>query len=184
MQHFLKLTFLAAFAVSFLSCSTGKKIDPKDRTLSMVFGYFDMKDAPSNVEWVSIKKYDMDSSDEYVHAGVQDGIFWHVGVKPGSYQVDTFGGVGGVPMLTQQNYSYNFGSKGKNETAVRIKSPGIYFLGSYKYAQHKDGFEMKTNATAKEKDILKKLKKIFEEDKELRVYAHQIGLMKRKLASE
>jgi hypothetical protein len=186
MRTFLKITFLVTFLSVLAGCSSGTKVDPKDHSVSVVYGYFDMSDAPSNLEWVSIKKYDAESEDdEYAHAGVEDGMFWHVGIKPGSYQVEKFGGTGGVPMLTQQGYSYNFGTKGRNETAVRIKSSGTYFLGSYKYTEQKDGtFEMKPNKQHGEKEILKKLVKIFEKEKSLRVYTHQLNMIKRKLASE
>ena len=34
-------------------------------------------------------------------------------------------------------YEYKFPRQGRNETAIRITKPGVYYLGSYKYVQVK-----------------------------------------------
>ena len=178
---------MAACVLAAAGCaSKGEPIDPKDETMSMVYGYFDMTDAPSDLRWVSIKKYG--DKPLFYEAGAKEGLFWHVGVAPGSYQVETFGGNGGIPMLTSSPYRYNFGTRGRNDTAIRIKRPGLYYMGSYKYVEHKGGFmeadrfEMKSVRAPSEKEILQRLVKAMESDDELRAYTRQIAWAKSRLA--
>lgn len=166
-------------------CATTEPVDPNDERMSLVFGYFDVKDAPSSVDWVSIKRYG--AGPEYYHAGMKDGLFWHVGVNPGSYQVEKFGGVKRV-LIFGNAVEYNYGTRGRNETAVRIVRPGIYFMGSHRYVVHEGGlfqpdqFEMQPAKSPTEKELLARLIAELESDKELRVYTRQIGLAKKRLA--
>jgi hypothetical protein len=178
------LWIVAACAATLAGCaSKGEPIDPKDETLSMVYGYFDMKDAPSDLRWVSIKKY----GDKvlYYEAGAKEGLFWHVGVAPGSYQVETFGGQGGIALLTSRPYRYNFGTRGRNDTALRIQKPGLYYMGAYKFVEHKDGdkFEMQPAKSPSEKEIVQRLVKELESDEELRIYTRQLGWAKKRAAA-
>lgn len=166
--------------------SKGDPVDPKDETVSLVFGYFDMKDAPSDLRWVSIKKYG--DKPLYYEAGAKEGLFWHVGITPGSYQVETFGGQGGIPMLTSRPYRYNFGTRGRNATAIRVKGPGLYFMGAYRYVEHKGGlmdadrFEMKSVKSPPEKEVLQRLIKEIESDEELKIYTRQLAWARKRVA--
>lgn len=182
-----RIVVLAVCVLAIAGCaSRGEPIDPKDSTLSMVFGYFDMKNAPSDLRWVSIKRYG--DKPLYYEAGAREGMFWHVGIAAGSYQVETFGGQGGIPMLTSSPYRYNFGTRGRNDTAVRVKRPGIYYMGAYRYVEHKGGFmetdrfEMKSVKAPSEKEVLKRLITEMESDAELRVYERQLAWAKKRLA--
>lgn len=171
-------------------CASGSPVDTGDATLSLVFGYFDMKDAPSNLEWVSLRKYDSTKKDgESYHLAVRDGLFFHVGIAPGSYQVAKFGGMGGIPLLTRRPFEYDFGSKGRNTTAVRIRKAGIYFLGTHQYVNHAgkglfapDRFEMEPVKTPTEKELLQRLLKELESDNALSGYARQRELARQRLA--
>lgn len=183
------LTAVLAFALA--GCAgTGDPIDPKDESVSLVFGYFDMRDAPSSLEWVSLKKYDSRKQDgEWYRMAARDGLFFHVGIEAGSYQVDKFGGTGGIPLLTRRPFEFDFGSKGRNGTAVRIRTPGIYFLGAHAYVNHAgkglfaaDKFEMKPATSPTEKELLQRLVKELETDKELSGYTRQLHLAKHRLS--
>ena len=182
-----------ALACVLAGCASTEDVDVKDESVSIVFGYFDMKDAPSKVEWVSLKRYGI--PDDRQKAGwaytlpAKDGLFYHVGIRPGSYQVDKFGGSGGIPFLTSRDVEYDFGSKGRNRTAVRIERPGIYFLGAHRYVNHAgkgffdaDKFEMQPARQPSEKELLQRLIKELESDKELAVYARQLKLAKQRLS--
>ena len=67
--------------------------------------------------------------------GVVGGLFFHVGVEPGSYQVDKFG----VSSFLRGEHQYNFPRQGGGGTTARIEKPGIYFRGAYKYKSVKSG---------------------------------------------
>jgi hypothetical protein len=180
-----RLILLLSLALAVGGCaSDGPPVDPQDESRSIVFGYFDMTDAPSSVEWVSIKRYG--DKPVWYQLAVKDGLFFHVGIEPGAYQVDKFGKNPGF--LSNTRYVYNFGTRGRNETARRIDKPGLYFLGAYKYVKHSTGwfeqgkFEMQPVDAPSEKELLTRLVKILESDKELQGYSRQLALAKRRLS--
>jgi hypothetical protein len=174
-----------AAMVLVAGCATTEPVDPKDTSASLVFGYFDAKDAPSSIDWVSIKQYG--GSAGYYNVGIKDGLFWHVGVEPGSYQVEKFGGVKRV-LIFGNEVEYNYGTRGRNETAIRINTPGVYFMGAHRYVPHAGGFfaadkfEMQAAKSPTERELLVRLIAELEADKDLRVYTRQIGLAKKRLA--
>ena len=106
-----------------------------------------------------------------------------------SYQVEKFGGMGGIPLLTRRPFEYDFGGKGRNGTAVRVREPGLYFLGAHQYVNHAgkglfapDKFEMKPVTTPTEKELLQRLVKELESDTALSGYTRQRELARRRLA--
>jgi hypothetical protein len=182
----LKIWLIAALAFAVAGCaSRGDPVDPKDESLSLVYGYFDMKDAPSDVDWVFIKQYG-NNKDEGYRVNAKDGVFLHIGVEPGSYQVATFGG----SRFMRGDFEYDFGSKGRNQTATRITKPGTYFFGSFKYVNHAgkgffsaDKFEMRAAKAPSEKEVLQKVIHRLETDSELRDYKRSLQLAKQRLGT-
>jgi hypothetical protein len=174
------------FSIFVIAGCAGTPVDPKDETRSLVYGYFDMKDAPSALEWVSIKRYGA-AGEWYYRLSAKDGLFWHMGIAPGSYQVEKFGGAGGIPLFKSE-YEYNFGTKGRNDTAIRIQTPGVFFMGAYKYIDHaggvfkQDKLEMKASTQPPEKELLQRVMKEIESNKQLSAYTWQINLAKKRLA--
>ena len=186
----MKLRWLIPVALAFAlgGCASTPSVDPKDETLSLIYGYFDMKDAPSSLDWVSVRQYGTKDGGWY-HLRAKEGLFFHIGVEPGSYQVDKFGGMGGVPLLTRRPFEYDFGGKGRNATAVRVAKPGVYFLGAHHYVNHAgkglfaaDKFEMKPARAPSEKELLQRLVKELQSDKALSAYTRQLELAKKRLS--
>lgn len=187
-----RLILLAAVA-ALAGCGSAPRqpADPADQRLSVVFGYFDMRQAPSPVEWVSLKAYGAGANNGYTLPG-DKGLFLHVAVEPGAYQVDRFGGMSGLKMgnvsLFGSPHQYNYGTRGRNETAIRVARPGAYYLGSYEYVAHKRGwleqdeFEMRTLAAPGELDVLRVVQQRLETDDKLEPYTHQLALVKRRVA--
>lgn len=169
--------------------STEEPVDPNDKTLSVVFGYFDMKEAPSwgGFDWVSIKQYKPKPS--YYGTTVEDGLFFHIGVaNKSSIQVDEFGR--NTRWYSNTVYTYGFGSNGRNETALVIKKPGVYFLGSYKYKEipsgsffEADKFDMVKSKSPTEKELLTKLLKLIKEDSDYNMYHYQISMIEKRLTA-
>ena len=164
------------------ACAGGSPVSSTDETLSLVYGYFDMKEAPTKVQWVGLKQYGGKDAGTY-HLAVEDGLFFHIGVEPGSYQVDKFGGSG----FFRGDYVYNYGAKGRNKTAIRVQKPGIYFLGAHRYVNHSGGlfspdkFEMVETKAPTEKELLQRLVKRLETDRELTGYTRQLELARERL---
>lgn len=170
-------------------CASAPPVDPNDESLSLVYGYFDMEDAPSTLEWVSLKKYGGgEKGGNWYHLAVRDGVFLHVGIEPGSYQVESFGGQGGIPMISRRPFEYDFGSTGRNSTAIRIKTAGAYFLGSHKYVDHSGGlfeadkFEMARQDSPSEQEVLIRVIAEMESENDLKPYTRQLAMAKHRLS--
>lgn len=182
MKFLRGLAVLAALMLA--ACGGTAPVSSDDETLSLVFGYFDMKDAPTKVQWVGLKQYGAKDAGTYSLA-VNDGLFFHVGIEPGSYQVDKFGGSG----FLRGDYVYNFGGKGRNTTAIRIQKAGVYFLGAHRYVKHAgegffspDKFDMQPMKAPTEKELLQRVIKQLESDRELAPYKRQLRLARERLA--
>jgi hypothetical protein len=175
---------LGAVSALFLlaACASSNPVDPNDRTRSVVYGYIDMEDASSSLGWVYIKDYS--AEDRGFRAAVDDGVFYHLGIPPGPYQVDSFGR--SATWWSNTNYTYEFGGQGRNQTAVRIKRPGLYFVGAYKYVAVSTGwleqgkFEMKKVKRPSEREILAKVLAHMEDVNP--EYVRQIAMVRRRLA--
>lgn len=187
----LLITFFIVLPAILLSSgcalfSTEEPVDHNDKTLSVIFGYFDMEGAPSwgGIDWVSVKQYK--PKEAYYYTDVDEGLFWHIGVEKSSVQVEQFGR--NTRFYSNATYTYNFGGKGRNATSLIIKKPGVYYLGSYKYKAidsgsvfKADSFDMEKSSSPSEKQLLTRVLKIIREDSDYSIYTHQIGMIKKRL---
>ena len=170
---------LIVIAASLAACA-GVPVDPNDTTRSVIFGYIDMDEAPTSVDWVFIQQYD-GTSDGY-SVGADKGLFYHIGVKPGPYQVTQFGGSG----FLAGDVIYNFPDTGRNETALIVEEPGAYFAGSFGYQEIKTGFfeqkqfDIQPTASPTEAEILQRVLKRMRKDNSK--YRHAIALVEQRIA--
>lgn len=169
-------------------CAMSRKpVDPAADDLSVVFGFIDMRDAPSNLVWVSLKGYGPGAPS--YRAGVEDGLFFHVGVKPGAYQVDRFGGDRSLIPIFGEPYEYEWGTQGRNRTAIKVDRADAFFMGSYRYVRQPSGlfdparFDMQPIAAPTEREALQKVLRLMEADSSLNVYRHQIRRLKSKVGT-
>lgn len=136
-MHGLRSLFALVAALALLAgCGTsGPERSIDDPTNSLVFGYVDMSEAPTQVQAAWLQQLAPPTEAPYWRLGVKDGVFHSVYVPPGMYQISRFYGSG----FFAGEHNYNFPRQG-NSTAVKIDKPGIYFLGSFKYKAEKSGF--------------------------------------------
>lgn len=173
--------FLGLLALLVAGCASDP-VDPKDQSLSLVYGYIDMADAPSSLGWVNIKLYDGKNTG-YLVSG-HKGLFFHIGVEPGPYQVERFGRDAGF--FSNTDYTYNFGTRGRNESAIKVDKPGVYFMGAYKFIDvptgwfQQDKFRMERTKTPTERELLTKVLAILQDD--YPEYPRQIAMVKQRLA--
>jgi hypothetical protein len=172
------LVAVAAMA-SLGGCASTQPVDPKDTKYSVLYGHIDGKDA--KIDWVQVKQYGGDQPGIYlVDFDRRTGVFFHVGVEPGDLQVTKFG---------NDRAEYNWSSQGRNPTAVSIARPGAYFMGSYRWVRHDEGFfkadkfEMQRIATPSEAEVLALVLRKMESDKNLVGYTHQRELVQQRLAA-
>jgi len=169
-----------AIAVSLLAgcAGGGHGRDINDPSNSLVFGYVDMADAPTKVSGAQIMQVAPPTDKPYWGTDVRDGMFYTYYLPPGSYKLATLHG----SSFLRGDYTYNFGGKGRNSTAVRIQSPGVYFLGAHRYVAHEGKFDMQPAKSPTEKEVLQRLIKQLENDGSLAQYTRQLKLARERLA--
>src|SRR5688572_12419681 len=109
--------------------------DINDPSNSLVFGFVDMSDAPTKVTGAQIMQVAPPTDKPYWGTDVKEGLFYTYYLPPGSYKLATLHG----SSFWRGEYQYNFPRQGKDDTAVRIDKPGIFFLGAYKYQKVSTG---------------------------------------------
>lgn len=180
--NFILLTLM----LSIVGCSAllpKPKFDLNDVNSSVVFGYIDTKDMPSEFEWAKIRG--MEDDNDYVTASTKNGAFWHIAVKPGFRQISAFGGWNSSGMFAQSEASvYNFEPKEKNGTGINIKAPGVHFMGSHKFINHKDKdqFDLLRVKNPSEKTVLKMVLKALQDGGGEKYYSRQVSMIKKRIA--
>lgn len=110
------------------------KADMEKPDASLVCGYLDMSDAPSQLEYFTVKQVLPKSDKPYWIFGVRDGVFCHLALPPGSYQLSEFGGTSGLHLgfitLGGSDYKFIFPAQA---SGFRVPKPGVHFIGSFKY---------------------------------------------------
>lgn len=138
MSKGIQRLFLLATLVLLAGCgssSIGPKRDINDPSSSLVFAYVDMTEAPTKINGASLKPQGEEGFWNMTVA--DDGQLISQAYLPlGSYQLATLRGSG---FFAGDNV-YRFPAYGRNETALRIQKPGVYFMGSFRYAKVKTGF--------------------------------------------
>ena len=160
MRNRIGILLLAAAVTLVAGCSSGGHgRDINDPSNSLVFGYVDMKDAPTQVSGAMIQQVAPPTEKPYWGTDVRDGLFYSLYLPPGSYRLSSLHG----SSFWRGEYRYSMGRQGGGDTTVRVQKPGIYFLGAYKYRTVKTGmfeqskFDIERVNTPSEADLLQKL---------------------------
>jgi hypothetical protein len=155
-----KFLLVVLLAVAFLQGCGAHMHNPSESNASLVYGFIDMDEAPSRLDYASLRQYKPKPADDKAYwntAGV-DGVFWFDQLAPGSYQLVSFGG---GKWWKNTNYTYNMPNFEKNSTALVITKPSLYFLGSYKYRDtgsfFNPAFDIDKVNSPTEKELLVKL---------------------------
>jgi len=178
------LSFLPATLGILLSGCATPPVDPWDETVSMVYGYIDMSAAPSPLKVASIRRFsepvsDVDTTVERNAWTERGGLFWQLGVKPGTYQIYAYGD-------DENKFIYRMGKQG--DGAIRVDEPGLYFMGSYLYPsklmQSRDpgSLDLKLVGSPSEVELVERLIKVMESRKEDLIYLRQYSWLKKRLS--
>jgi hypothetical protein len=130
---------LLVFALTLSGCGGGVKAFVKsvEEEESLVFGHLDMDEAPTNLDWVSMKRLRPVSKTPYYSFGIDGSMFYRTHTPPGTYKFESFGG---SSVLRNADYKFKFPDQGKGEMDRVISSTGLYYVGSYKFKRVKTGF--------------------------------------------
>ncbi len=129
---------------------------------ALVFGYMDMHDAPSRLQWFTLRQVKPKTKEPYWQLGVHKNVFSHQGLPVGSYQLSRFGGMSGLNLflfyLGGQQYEYSFPVQAEG---FRIEGPGVRFLGSWKYVKAgsfwNEKFDIRPIPHPNEREVLERL---------------------------
>ena len=165
----LKTSFIVlVLAVVLTGCSGSIAFKKPDKpNQSMIIGFIDMADAPGDFNGVVMKQIKPATKKPYHYFWIKEGMFFSDDISQGVYKMDNFKSYSG---WRSTQYSYNFPKTGgKGEMDLKIKRPGIYYIGSWKYKKIKTGFfkemmgkgkfELVRVKSPSELEILTKIKK-------------------------
>lgn len=163
---------VALVAVVFLiaGCGSSPVMLRSDRgpdQYALVYGYIDMKDAPVGMDWITFRQVLPKTDKPFWHAAVSDGMFYISVLKPGMYQLDSFGG---APFIGNTYYTFPIPRQGNDFGRFKISKPGVYYIGSFKYqAIHTgffspDKFNLVSEASPSRTDLLNRLLKVAQSD--------------------
>jgi hypothetical protein len=129
--------------------------------LSMIYGYIDMKDAPTSLGNVQLRRMRPVEDAPFYRAGVKEGYFLRINLPDGAYKVTSIGGTRGSTV-----YTFNMETQGKGDMDREVTRPGAYFAGAWKFKLHKKGllqqdeFDLEPLASPGEREVLEKLLKL------------------------
>lgn len=147
----LSLLFLALTGCATDYHATLQEIDRPET--SLLFGYMDMSDAPSEMDYFDMKNFP--TYDTAYDFEVEKGLFYNEAIPPGSYQLNEFGGTSSFLLFFFQTlHRYSFLNP---DAQFRITKPDMYYLGSFRYVRDKDTFDIVRIKTPTEGDLLQRL---------------------------
>lgn len=119
----------AGGAVQTEAVDAANRIDPPAFTQqSLVYGYLDMSDAPTDLGWMDFEQLEPPTDTPYYHMRIHDGVFYMEKFRPGVFVLSGFGG-------TRWNGKQLAYSLPRSSPAVRVEihQPGLAYVGAYRY---------------------------------------------------
>lgn len=152
--------------ILFLVVGCAHMRNPEEPKMSLVYGYIDMREAPSDADEIIIRQYQNKPADEdpYQTAEAVSGMFWFDQLMPGSYQLIGFSGE--TAWLRPRSwfaskYEYHMPEREQNDSLIKLITPGIYFMGSFYYKNtgsfFNPQFDIQKVDAPTEKELLKQL---------------------------
>lgn len=125
-----QLMFGLVLLLSYGCAGSSKALKEVDGASALVFGYIDMDEAPATeLTAFSLRQVLPKTDKPFWHMRTHEGVFYIENLPQGSYQMNQFGGPGGM-FSSASFYWFNFP---RQSDGFRISKPGLYYLGSFKY---------------------------------------------------
>ncbi len=135
-MRFCYLVAATAALLVLAGCASLELTEPENAQQSLVVGYLDMSDAPASLGWIQAEQ--LRPKALYFGFLVDNGLFYNPYMEPGVYKLRKFGGQGGIFGGTR--YEFQFPAQGKGLLDYELKTPGVYYIGAFKYVTVKTGF--------------------------------------------
>ena len=125
---------------------------------TVVFGGVNMDDAPTGADAVTLKAVTGPDVGKYWRVPVKDGVFYHEGLPPASYQLWAVWGHSGFklgPWIFGSVYEYDFGGQADG---VRVTRGGsIVYAGSFRIVKQGGFFSNKFSVEPDRKRSVKEM---------------------------
>lgn len=131
---------------------------PLNPQVSLVFGYIDMSEAPSDLGWMELRQIAPRTDTPYYNMRIHEGIFYMEKFPPGLFELGEFGG----RRWDGKHFAYSL-PRQSPALRVAIEEPALYFMGSFTYRATSRGgsrsgrFEIASADTPAEAQLLEKL---------------------------
>ncbi len=137
----MRIRYVVAVVAALLvlaGCASLELPEQENAQQSLVVGYLDMSDAPASLGWIQAKQLRPQTDAPYFSFAVNNGLFYNSYMEPGVYKLNKFGGQGGIFGGTR--YEFQFPAQGKGLLDFELKTPGVHYIGAFKYVTVKTGF--------------------------------------------
>lgn len=141
----LKRLVLVLSVVLLAACASGTRVtDFTDRSLG--YGWLNIKEVDVNrLHAVDIYQFRPHTDAPYYPAAIKEFkngyLYYSMALVNGSHKTISASGQRCLGFLCSNTiYNYSFGKQGDDVGAVVIKTPGVYYMGSYNLKNVKTGF--------------------------------------------
>ncbi len=157
MKNKFQWIIVVTFIIFLGGCAQYYKISESEGAdRSLIYGQFDMTEAsPFNyITWLEVRYESPNGKVQIVpsgniHVDMVNRIFSIENFGIGNYQIMEIGSGGGRNMVT-----FNLGPAVPNITTIKVKTPGIYYMGSFKYKEKGKSFDLEYSQPQNEAQIL------------------------------
>lgn len=152
------LFVLLSFAILVVGCAGPAPFTEARDGRSLVVGHIDMEEAPSDLDWLSLRQVAPKTDKPYWGTWTREGTFFHHNIPVGSFQVDSFGG-----RAWNTDYEYEVPRQAGADMRLRIDEPGIHFMGAFRYVEidtawyKPDAYDLARVDSPTEKQVLEAL---------------------------
>ena len=149
---------IAIFFIFWLTgCAQYWSISESEGADSLIYGKIDLTASRfKGFTWFEIRYEAPDGTLKSVmwnkHIDVMNSIFTIENAGPGTYQIMEFGSGGGQNLI-----SFNMGPAVPNVTSIHVKTPGIYYMGTFKYIDKEESFSLERSQLQNEAQLLELL---------------------------
>jgi hypothetical protein len=101
---------------------------PPNDHASLVYGYLDMREAPTGLAWIEFRQVSPRTEATYYQMRVHEGVFYMEKFPPGVFVMGEFGG----QRRDGRHLAYSL-PRTSPTVRVAIEQPGLYFVGTFRY---------------------------------------------------
>jgi len=134
------LLSMACLAWTLFGCFFGgrsvKVFTEREPADAVIFGYFDLKQAPSGLSGISFERMNTNDEARFYGCAVRRNAFYNTRIDPGRYRMSSF-------RLSGNFFTSGFEYQSRSGDSIiefEVAPRSITFVGSYRYLPQRSGF--------------------------------------------